>query len=79
MNTNKPDPQYARLVKKYHESAYQLRRYLSEKFPTGCKVKDRVTGLIYTVKDGSLYADNLNTDKGHVGITFLERINDEKS
>lgn len=68
------DKKLAKLQAAYARADGELRAYINELFPEGTKVRCTLTGNHYTVKKGSLYADQVFTNLGHAGAWHLERI-----
>lgn len=70
------DKRLRKLIRNYDEADVSLRAYVRDKFPPGCRVKCTWTGHHYTIKEGSLYANQVMTSMGHIGITHIERMED---
>lgn len=62
---------------RYDRSHVELCRMRDAMFPPGCRVRWHIgTGIGSTavVQQGSMYADQVLTDLGHMGIRFLEMV-----
>ena len=68
------DRELDRLLLAYHRAESNLRAYLAALYPPNTHIQCRQTGNHYTVRAGSLHADQLYTNIGHVGVTHIERI-----
>lgn len=62
----------------YNKAEYALIKKRDELFPVGTVVYSRLQpDLKATVQDGSLYADQVNTNIGHMSWWFLEKTGEE--
>lgn len=66
---------YTKLFNAYYRAEANLENARDKEFPVGTKVYHSITGSMATVKGGSLYAHQVNTDIGHMSWTWLEIIN----
>lgn len=64
----------------YHKADINLRIERDKVFPVGCKVRPKSNwqDLFYwsqgTVEQGSLYADQVKVNGGHVSVNHIERL-----
>ena len=73
----KENKQLRKVLNDYNMARIRLIKARDEAFPPGCKVKHPHFVGETTVRKGSLHACNVLTDRGHIGITFLERVDDD--
>ncbi len=57
---------WQKLEYKYDKAAYKLRKLRDELYPVGLEGKCKILDIRVTVKDGSLYPDQINTTMGHM-------------
>lgn len=58
----------------YDRAAFNLIQRRNRDFPAGTKVLSRISNTQATVINGSLYPDQVNTDRGHMGWRSLEKL-----
>lgn len=61
----------------YDDAEYALIKKRDEMFPVGCVIRSRINPEFdAVVKDGSLYANQVNTNQGHMSWRYLEKLHD---
>ncbi len=63
--SNQESKSLKKLLAAYGKAEGELIRYRNEHFPVGTRFVCNITELEFTVKKGSLYADQVMTDRGH--------------
>lgn len=70
--SNQMDKEIYKLYLAYRKAAAALTAKRNELYPEGTRVIAPHIGATVTVKNGSLYADQIYTDRGHMAWTNLE-------